>query len=90
MSDHIGSIEPGKLADLVLIDGNPLEDIRRTEYVHATMLNGRLYEAATMNQVWPEQVEREPFFWELEGGDTIHPSTLGWMEQQSEQYDCRH
>jgi len=90
MDGDIGSLEPGKLADLVIIDGNPLEDIRRTEYVHATMVNGRLYEAATMNQVYPDHVERVPFFWELEGGDTIHPSTLSWMEQRARQYDCRH
>jgi hypothetical protein len=47
-------------------------------------------EAATMNQVWPAQVERELFFWELKGGDTIHPTTLSWMEERAEQYDCRH
>jgi hypothetical protein len=78
------------LADLVIIDGNPLEDIRRTEHVHATMLNGRLYEAATMGQIWPERTERIPFFWELEGGDTIHPSTAAWMEERAELHDCRH
>lgn len=90
MDGDIGSLEEGKLADLVIIDGDPLEDIRRTEYVHATMINGRLYEAATMNQVYPDHVERVPFFWELEGGDTIHPSTQTWMEERARRYDCRH
>jgi cytosine/adenosine deaminase-related metal-dependent hydrolase len=90
MDGDIGSLEPGKLADLVIIDGNPLEDVRRTEYVHATMINGRLYEVATMNQIWPEQVERVQFFWELEGGDTIPPETETWMEERSRRYDCRH
>jgi len=90
MDADIGSLEPGKLADLVIIDGNPLEDVRRTEYVHATMINGRLYAAETMNEVWPRQVERIPFFWELEGGDTIHPTTVGWLEDHSRRHDCRH
>jgi len=86
----IGSLEAGKLADLVILDGNPLDDVRQTERVHATMLAGRLYEAATMHQVWPESVEREPFFWELEGGDTVHPTTHSWLRGRAESHDCRH
>jgi hypothetical protein len=60
----IGSLEPGKLADLIVIDGNPLEDLRVSENVHYTMLNGRLYEAATMNEVWPREKARGTFWWE--------------------------
>jgi hypothetical protein len=90
MDADIGSLEEGKLADLVIIEGNPLDDLRRSEYVHATMINGRLYQADTMNQVWPEKVERQPFFWELEGGDTIHPSTQTWMAERAGRHDCRH
>jgi hypothetical protein len=90
MGADIGSIEVGKLADLVLIDGNPLEDLRRTEFVDAVLLDGRLYEAASMNQVWPAQVERLPFFWELEGGDTIHPQAVEWARHQHELHGCPH
>ena len=60
----IGSIEPGKLADLAVIEGNPLEDIRLTEKVRYTIVNGRIYEAATMNQIGNHPEERKPFFWE--------------------------
>ncbi len=80
LDDDIGSIEPGKLADLVVIDGNSLEDLRRSEYVTYTMINGRVYDAATMNQIAPDEVERQAFFFELEGGDTIHPATQEWLE----------
>jgi imidazolonepropionase-like amidohydrolase/Tol biopolymer transport system component len=76
----LGSIEPGKLADLAVIDGNPLQDIRRSSAVAYTMLNGRLYESATMNQVAPDRVARQEYFFEKEGGDTIHPVAAAWLE----------
>jgi Tol biopolymer transport system component/imidazolonepropionase-like amidohydrolase len=90
MDAQIGSIEKGKLADLVVIDGNPLKDLHRSEHVTYTMLNGRLYEASTMNQVAPDSVARRPFFFEKEGGDTIHPATSARMLEFSGQYGCPH
>jgi len=67
MADHIGSLEPGKLADLIVIDGNPLEDIFDTEFVVNTMINGRLYDSKTMNEIGNHEHERLPFWWEREG-----------------------
>ncbi len=83
MDAEIGSIEVGKLADLVLIDGNPLENLRDSEKVRYTMLNGRLYEAATMNQIAPELRQREAFFFERPGGDAWNPVTHQRFDQQA-------
>ena len=69
MGDHIGSLEEGKLADLIIIDGNPLENLHDTEYVEYTMINGRLYDADTMNEIGNHPKERLPFWWEQEGYD---------------------
>lgn len=60
----IGSLEVGKLADVIVIDGNPLADIRVTEKVTHTMVNGRLYDAATGDQLLPTPMKRGKFFWE--------------------------
>ena len=43
MGDQIGSIEKGKIADLIILDKNPLENIRNTEFIKYTMINGRLF-----------------------------------------------
>ncbi len=63
---EIGSLEPGKMADLVIIDGDPLADIRQSEKVIYTMVNGRLYDAETMDQVAPTAEPRRRFWWELD------------------------
>lgn len=69
IGDHVGSLEEGKLADLIVIDGNPLDDIYNTENVVYTMVNGRLYNASTMNEIGNHPRERIPFWWEREGYD---------------------
>ena len=47
----LGSIEEGKLADLLVLEGNPLDDLRQTESIEWVMANGRLFDARTMDEV---------------------------------------
>ena len=64
MDGDIGSIEPGKLADLVVLTRDPRSDIRNTDSVRYTIINGRVYDAADMNEIWPDERKRSKFFWE--------------------------
>jgi len=73
MDDEIGSLKEGKLADLIVLDQNPLDDIRNSETVRYTMINGRLYDAATMNEVGHYDNKRSKFYWEMEGSGNAYP-----------------
>jgi imidazolonepropionase-like amidohydrolase/Tol biopolymer transport system component len=71
LDKDLGSLEPGKLADLVVIDGNPLADIRQSDRVAQVMQNGRLFDAATMNPLTPVAKARKPLFFEGADGKTM-------------------
>lgn len=64
MDKDIGSLEVGKLADLLIIDGDPLKDIRQSDTVSQVMINGRLYDTASMNEVGARPKSRKPLFFE--------------------------
>ena len=55
MANDLGSIEAGKMADLVILDANPLDDIRNTAVIAQVMKNGRLYNGDTLDEEWPRQ-----------------------------------
>ena len=63
-ADDLGSIEVGKLADMVILDGDILADIENSDQIDMIMLNGRLYDAETLNETVTGDSQREAYFWE--------------------------
>ncbi|PSJ40977.1 amidohydrolase family protein [Allosphingosinicella deserti] len=70
----IGSLEPGKLADLVILDADPTQNIRNTEKISKVMLNGRLYDAMTMNEEVTGTRQRAPYYWERKTAGAVPPA----------------
>ena len=63
-ADDLGTLEVGNLADLVVIDANVLDDIYQSDKVDMVMLNGRLYEASTLNEMVTGERRTQPFYWQ--------------------------
>ncbi len=81
--EDIGSLKEGKFADLIVMDENPLVDIENTESIKMVMINGRLYDTETMNEIGNNPKERLPFFWENNKYNQAfpwHEETHGFMD----------
>ena len=63
MQDDLGSIEVGKISDLIVLNSNPIEDIENTLDMLYVMQSGKLFEAATLNELWPTQKKYGPYYW---------------------------
>jgi hypothetical protein len=71
LASDIGSLEVGKLADLQVLDNDPLDKLENTDSIRYVMKNGRLYEAATLTEIWPRQRPLPtPWWWPVEPPDT--------------------
>jgi imidazolonepropionase-like amidohydrolase/Tol biopolymer transport system component len=62
-AQDLGSIEPGKLADLLVLKKDPLADVRNTTSIRYVMKNGELFEGDTLDRVWPGAKPLPPLWW---------------------------
>ena len=67
ISEDLGTIEPGKLADMVVLTRNPLEDLRATKDIAWVVKNGEIFDANTLNQTWPKRKTLPTPWWQSQG-----------------------
>lgn len=76
LEGDLGSLEVGKLADILILDKNPLDNLRNTNTLDHVIKNGKVYDASTLDEVWPEAKKAEKFNWQ-----TKKPAGLPGMDK---------
>ena len=71
MGGDIGSLEAGKLADILVMDADPLQDLRNSNSLSYVVKNGRVYDASTLDEVWPRQQPLANQHWRNFGPDGV-------------------
>ncbi|MCR6721968.1 MAG: amidohydrolase family protein [Chitinophagaceae bacterium] len=77
LDKYIGSLEVGKLADLIVVDKNPLENIRNSESLTYVMVNGRIWDANTLQGIANNNRSRVPFYWET----SQNAASFSWHDE---------
>ncbi len=75
MEADLGTIEPGKLADFVIIDGDPLKRIEDTLNVRVVATGGRVYKAPSLDQIWPQRKALSYDRWWEDAAPPVRPDT---------------
>ena len=64
LDQDLGSLEAGKLADILVFEESPLDDIKNSTAIRWVMMNGRLYDADTLDERYPRERPLPHFYWQ--------------------------